>query len=155
MPLRRLWDSSVIIGYLAGYSGLEPDCSNIIRQAEAGDLEIVVSEMAKVETAYLAGLSDEESENLIREFFSRDYIIPVSIDDPVSHISRQLIRKYRTYPKLKPPDAIHLATAILWHIPIIETTDTDLLRMDQREGNPPIITRRPLYVGTPPLLELP
>ena len=152
MPSRRLWDSSIVIGYLAGYANLEPDCSNIIRQAEAGDLEIVVSEMAKVETAYLAGRSDEESENLIREFFSRDYIIPVGIDAQVSDIARRLVRKYRIYPKLKPPDAIHLATAILWNIPIIETTDTDLLRMDQKEGNPPIITRRPLYVGTLPLL---
>ena len=155
MPLRRLWDSSVIIGYLAGYLGIEPDCSNIIRQAEAGDLEIVVSEMAKVETAYLTGHSDEESENLIREFFNRDYVIPVSVDGPVSDIARRLIRKYRTSPKLPTADAIHLATAVLWNIPIIETTDTDLLRMDQREGNPPIITRRPLYVGTLPLLEPP
>jgi predicted nucleic acid-binding protein len=110
-------------------------------------VEIVVSEMAKVETAYLSGLPDDESEALIREFFSRDYIVPVSVDDPVSTIARGLIRKYRNGPRLKPPDAIHLATAILWDIPIIHTTDPDLLRLDGREGTPVILVRKPLYEG--------
>ena len=146
-PLRRLWDSSVVIGYLAGDAGLEPHCSQIIGQAEAGGLEIVVSEMAKVETAYLKELPDAESALLIREFFSREYIIPVSLDDPVSAIAQDLVRKYRTPPILRPPDAVHLATAILWRIPILETTDSDLLRLDQREGDPLITIRRPLYQG--------
>ena len=123
-----------------------PDCPGIIQQAEAGILEIAVSEMAKAETAYLEGLSDAQSELLIREFFSREYIIPISIDDPVSAIARDLVRKYRSL-KLRPPDAIHLATAILWRIPVLETTDPDLLRLNQMEGNPPITVRKPLYQG--------
>lgn len=131
------------------------DCPGIIQQAEAGTLEIIVSEMAKVETAYLNGLSDTQSESLIREFFSRHYLIPISIDDPVSAIARNLVRKYRTSPKLKPPDAIHLATAILWRIPIIEAIDPDLLRLNQLEGNPPVTVRQPLYQGTPPMLAPP
>ena len=151
-PSRRLWDSCIVIGYLAGSPDLMPDCPGIIRQAEAGILEIVVSEMAKVETAYLNGVSDAQSELLIREFFSREYIIPISIDDPVSAIARDLVRKYRVSPKLKPPDAIHLATAILWRIPVLETTDPDLLRLDQLEGNPLVTVRKPLYQGQQPLI---
>ena len=143
-PLRRLWDSSVVIGYLAGHTELELQYSQIIGQAEAGDLEIVVSEMARVETAYLKELPDAAAELLIQEFFSREYIIPVSIDEPVSTIARELVRKYRTSPSLKPPDAIHLATAILWRIPALETTDSDLLRLNQLEGNPLITVRKPL-----------
>lgn len=127
-----------------------PACPGIIRQAEAGILEIAVSEMAKVETAYLEGLSDVQSELLIREFFSREYIIPISIDDPVSAIARDLVRKYRSL-KLRPPDAIHLATAILWRIPVLETTDSDFLQLDQLEGNPLVTVRKPLYQGQQPL----
>ena len=148
MPIaRRLWDSVVVLGYLAGYDDLKPDCPLIIQQAQRGDLEIIVSEMAKVEVAYLTGHSDSESEALIREFFSRDYIIPVNVDAPISTIARNLIRKYRNGPKIKPPDAIHLATAIQWHIPVIETTDTDFLKLDGREGNPSVTIRKPLYEG--------
>ena len=146
-PQRRLWDSSVIIGYLAGYSDLQTDCSQIIQQAGLGNAEIVVSEMAKVEVAYLSGHSDSESEDMIREFFSRDYVIPVSVDDPVSTIARDLIRKYRNEMRIHPADAVHLATAIQWSVPVMETTDHDLLRFDRREGNPPVRVRHPLYEG--------
>ncbi|PKB71369.1 MAG: hypothetical protein BZY87_05810 [SAR202 cluster bacterium Io17-Chloro-G6] len=141
---RRVWDSVIILGYLAGYEALRPTCPQIIQQAQLGEVEIIVSELAKVETAYLAGRSDSASEDIIREFFSREYIIPVSVDDPLSTIARGLVRKHVG---LAPPDAIHLATAILWHVPVIETTDPDLLRLDQQEGNPPIIIRTPLYEG--------
>ena len=144
---RRLWDSSVIIGYLAGYESLKPDCPPIIEQAERGELEIVVSTMATVEAAYLQGYSDHESEALIQEFFGRNYIVPIGIDAPIASIARGLIRRCRDNPKIKPPDAAHLAAAIQWHIPVIETTDGDFLRLDRLEGNPRITIRRPQFEG--------
>lgn len=144
---RRLWDSSVVIGYLAGDQRLNPVCPQIIQQAEGGETEILVSQMAVVETAYLRGLSDEDSERLIREFFGRDYIIPVNLDGPVSLIAQSLVRKYRNNPGIKPPDAVHLASAIFWQIPVLETVDQPLTRFDQREGSPPISVRFPRYDG--------
>ena len=148
MPVsRRLWESNVVVGYLAGYPNLRSDCTQIIEQAERGEAEIFVSVIATIEAAYLAGQSDADSEALIQEFFGRNYIIPVGIDARIASITRGLIRKYRTGPKLKPPDAAHLGTAIQWGIPIIETTDQELLRLDNLEGSPPIRIRRPLYEG--------
>lgn len=155
MPVpRRLWDSCIVIGYLAGYEDLKRDCPLIIEQAERGELEIVVSAMATIEAAYLEGHSDQESEALIQEFFTRDYVIPVAIDSPVAAIARRLIRKYRGSRKLEPPDAAHLAVAIQWRIPLIETTDPDLLRVSGLEGNPPVTIQRPTYSG-PLRLSLP
>lgn len=154
---RRLWDSSVIIGYLAGQDDLKEVCELIIASAERGEIEIIVATMATVEVAYLEGLSDEDSEAKIRELFGRDYITPVAIDMRVAAISRGLIRKYRTGPRLKPPDAIHLATAMQWRIPVLETTDPDLLRLNGQErfeGNEEtsaITIRRPLYEGVVPI----
>ena len=144
---RRLWDSCVIIDYLVGRAELAESCSNIIEQAERGELEIVVSTLATIEVAYLAGSTDQDSEMKIREFFGRTYIIPAAIDMRVASLARRLVRKYRSGPKLKPPDAAHLATAIQWGVPVIETTDPDLLRLDRLEGEPPIAIRRPLYEG--------
>ena len=144
---RRLWDSSVVIGYLAGDQTIYGARSQIIQQAERGETEMLVSQMAIAETAYLSGQSDDESERLIREFFSRDYIVPVNVDGPVSFVAQRLVRKYRNSPSIRPPDAIHLATAVLWEIPYVETTDGSLMRFDQLEGNPPVSVRLPLYDG--------
>ena len=145
---RRLWDSSVIIGYLAGEEDLAEPCENIIENAERGEIEIVISVEAGIEVAYLDGRNDETSEAMIRELFDRDYIIPAGVDMRIAAVARELIRKYRNGPKLKPKDATHLATAIQWRIPILETKDPDLLRLDGREGDPTIMIRRPLYEGT-------
>ena len=148
MPLpRRLWDSCVLIDYLAGSAEVAEACNKIIAQAEMGVLEIVVSAMATIEVAYLEGSNDQDSEARIRELFGRSYIIPVAIDVQVASASRRLVRKYRSDPKSKPPDAAHLATAIQWGIPVIETTDPGLLRLDGLEGTPPIRIRRPVYEG--------
>lgn len=145
---RRLWDSCTVIGYLAGETALAEQCSQIITQAEVGDLEILVSVMATIETSYLKGLDDQVAEAMIKEFFSRRYIIPVTIDVRTAAITRELVRKYRDEPnKIKPPDAVHLATAIQWEIPVIETTDPDLLQLDRQEGDPLITIRKPMYEG--------
>jgi predicted nucleic acid-binding protein len=124
-----------------------PDCPKIIEQAGRGETEIAVSMIAQVEVSYLEGYSDQQSEARIKEFFSRDYIIPVAIDTPLAAIARNLVRKYRDTYRVRPPDAIHLATAIQHHISLIETTDRDLLNLNGLEGSPPITVRRPRYTG--------
>ena len=148
MPPRRLWCSCIVLGYLSGQQDIQHDCELIINQAQGGDLEIIVSTLAQAEVAYIEGVLPDESERRIREFFSRDYIVTAAFDMPVARIARRLIRDHA---RLRPPDAIHLATAALWNIPIVETTDPDLLRLDKITGNPPIVVRRPLYEGAQPL----
>jgi predicted nucleic acid-binding protein len=137
-----------VIGYLAGEESLREDCSLIIDQANAGELEIVVSMITQSEVAYLRGLSAEDSEARITEFFNRDYVVSVAVDAPIARLTRRLMRQFN----LKAPDAIHVATGELLHIPIIETTDPDLLKLDGQTGNPRINIRRPLYEGPRRLL---
>ena len=144
---RRLWDSNVVIGYLAGYPGIAAACNNIISRAERGELEIVVSTLATIEVAYLEGVDDPTAERLIQEFFGREYVVPVAVDVRVADNARKLVRKHKQGPSLKPADAAHLATAIQWSIPVLETTDDGLLRFDGLEGNPPVTIRRPLAEG--------
>ena len=147
-PPRRMWESNVVIGYLAGNEALRESCPLIVEQARQGELEIVVSTMVQVEVAYLEGLDPSEAEERIREFFGRRYIIPAAFDIPVAIAARRLIRREREQGRrIKPADAIHLATAEQWHIPILETVDTDLLRLDKQYGNPLITVRQPLYEG--------
>ena len=145
---RRLWDSCIILGYLGGEVHLAEPCDAVIEAAERGELEIMVSMEAEIEVAYLRGYDDEDSEMMIQEFFGREYIIPVAVDISVAVIARRLIRTYKDTLKLKPKDATHLATAIQWGVPLLETTDPVLLKLDKLEGNPPITIRWPLYEGT-------
>ena len=142
---RRLWDSCTIIDYLAGSPEVAETCSQIIEQAERGGLSIFVSAMARTEVAYLEGMDDQDSKRKIREFFGRGYIIPVAVDMRVASVASDLVIKHRSGPKIKPPDAVHLATAIQLGIPVVETTDEGLVRFDGLEG---ITIRLPLYEGT-------
>ena len=141
---RRLWDSCIILGYLSGQTGIKTDCEQIIQQAERGELEIATSTLAQAEVAYIQGLSPRDSEALIQEFFTRKYVVPIAFDIAVARIARRLIRDHSG---LKPSDAVHMATALQWRLPIIETTDPDLLSLNEKEGNPGLIIRRPRYEG--------
>ena len=148
MPLqRRLWDSSVIIGYLAGDEAVYEPCRSIIEQAERGELEIVVSALAAAEVAFLERYPQEESEDIIREFFGRRYIVLVAVDARMAAVARSLVSRYRKEMRIKPADAIHLATAVQLSLPVLETTDSDLLRFSGLEGNPSVVVREPLYEG--------
>ena len=144
---RRLWDSSVVIGYLAGEAGLAEPCGDIISAAERGELEIAVSIEAAIEVAYLKGYDDDASERIIRELFGREYIIPIAVDLQVAAVARDLIRRHRAPPIINTKDATHLATAIQWKISVMETTDRGLLRFSGREGAPPVTIRHPFYGG--------
>ena len=146
-PPRRLWDSSVIIGFLAGDENVLEHCQLIVEQAERGELEIVVSTLAAAEVAYLEGYSDEDSEDMIREFFGRDYIVLVAVDARMAAVARGLVSRYRNEMRIKPADAIHLAAAVQLNLPVLETTDGDLLRFSGLEGNPNVVVREPLYEG--------
>ena len=59
---RRLWDSSVVIGYLAGEPDLAEPCGDIIAAAQRGELEIAISTEAAIEVAYLKGYDDDASD---------------------------------------------------------------------------------------------
>lgn len=148
---RRLWDSNVVLGFLAGSEEVREACTLIIEQARQGNLEIVVSTLAQAEVAYLQGVEPAETEARIREFFGRAYVIPAAFDIPVATVARTLIRlEWQQGRRLKPPDAVHLATAQQWKIPVLETTDGDLLRLDGLYGTPVIQVRRPVFEGQQP-----
>jgi predicted nucleic acid-binding protein len=148
-PVRRVWDSCTIINYLAGRQ-VAADCQFIINQAERGELEIVVSAFAEAEVVKLDGELQQDSEELIREFFGRNYIIRAALDIPVAALVRELVRNNKG---LKPYDAIHIATALHHKIPILETYDERMIKLGSgKSGSLPLIIRNPTFEGMRPLL---
>lgn len=141
MPLpRRLWCSCTIIKYLAG-SPEAADCEPITQQAAEGQLEIVVSILAEAEVIRVRADVGEVAEALIREFFGRNYVIRAALDVSIAEKARDIVRKYN----LKPLDAVHVATALHHNIPILETFDDEMIEVSEKEGDPPLVIRRPVY----------
>ena len=150
-PERRVWDSSTILAYLGGETDFGVAMEGIVELARQGNIQILVSTLATIEVAYLRGLDSDVSEDIIVDFFNRDFVIPIAIDARISAVSRGLVRKYGRHLGLGPHDAAHLATSIVWNVPVLEAVDSDLLQLDGREGQPPISVRTPLYEGSRPL----
>jgi predicted nucleic acid-binding protein len=98
---------------------------------------------AEVEVVKFEGVDDAEAEKKIIEFFGRSYVVRAAVDLNVAEKARYLVRTY----KIKPPDAVHVATALVHNVPIMETFDGNLVEISGKEGSPLLVIRTPLYEG--------
>lgn len=89
----------------------------------------------------------ESEDNIIREFFERDYIILRPITEKIGHLSRQLVWEYKYSTK----DAIHVATALDTKCSIMDTFDRKLINIGSPSGSNLVITEpdRPYYQTLP------
>ncbi len=129
---RRMWCSCTIIDYLKGAERAKP-CIEIIEHQRQGVREIVTSVLAEAEVAHLgADISHSDAEAMIKEFFGRLYIVRVPVDRFIAEEARRLVRSHSG---LKALDAVHIATALRWKVPLLETFDDVLLALDGKEGD--------------------
>ena len=155
-PQRRLWDTSVIVDFLEGTERSKPHVPLIIEEAKRGDTEIMVSAFAEVEVVKPNGVLTEKQEEMIREFFSRPYVIRAQVDARVAAIARQITRMTSLASDMKtvkPKDAVHVATAVRWDVPVVECYDEPLIRASTRMRTEypsvikGVIVREPQYEG--------
>jgi len=102
---------------------------SVIDSAEKGKLEIVSSGLCLVEVCKnppgIAAPTDG-----IADYFEHDHILVVPVDKLVGTKARQLM--LAGHPGLKPPDATHLATAIVANVDELHTFDQRLLDLDEK-----------------------
>ncbi|MFM9842534.1 MAG: type II toxin-antitoxin system VapC family toxin [Dongiaceae bacterium] len=84
-------------------------CRSVIDLAVKGKIELATSAVSLAEVCRHPGVA-QASADAIKNFFEQDYILIVPTDQIVGEKARELMMA--GYSKLKPPDAIHLATAI-------------------------------------------
>jgi predicted nucleic acid-binding protein len=122
----QYWDSVVFISLLQRTAGRYEVLDTIVAAAVRAEIGIVTSAFTMAEVVKLTGLPllEPQIEKLIVDFFENDYIVIRNVDRFVSERSRPLIRDLN----IKPPDAIHLATALLSKVAVLYTYDHDLLR---------------------------
>ena len=63
-------------------------------------------------------------------FFDQKYILLVPVDKPIG--LRAQFLQLAGIGGLKPPDAVHLASALVWNIPVFHTFDRRLLDLDKK-----------------------
>ena len=151
-PKQRLWDTSVIIDFLEGAERAKPHVLHIIEEATRGETQIVVSVFAEVEVVKIDGVLTDDQEEMIREFFTRPYIVRAQLDSRVAEIARQITRTTSLasdMQTIKPNDAVHVATAVRWKIPIFECYDGPLIATLAQNPSlvPGTTVREPLYEG--------
>jgi hypothetical protein len=93
----------------------------------------------------------------LKDFFENDYIIVVALDRNIGEIGRDLMR--RQFPGLKPPDAAHVASALIANVEEMHTFDVRLLNLDGKvsklDGTPLKICKPAMGGPALPLLESP
>lgn len=159
------WDSCIVIDAVQQEPERWPTIQPMVNQAEAGELQIVVSTATIAEVQYLRflsdqGLSQEAQDDLIERWFDNEYIVKRNADRGVCRLAAELARQHAQKGKpVSPIDSIILATAILAEAEVLVTIDSGdskrvgLLELDGKVGDPGLRIKTPdQYTIQPGLL---
>jgi predicted nucleic acid-binding protein len=107
----------------------ETMCKAVLHQARAKPqlVELVTSSLSLVEVCKHPKSQSTKTEDLAA-FFEHDYILLVDLDRFSAEKARELMQA--GYAGLKPPDAIHLAAALIANVEEMHTFDGALLRLN-------------------------
>lgn len=127
-------------------------------EARAGQLQLAISTVAIAEFVYAnREAPPAEQDELIEQYLRHSWFEPRSVTRSIANCARRIRRDYPMFAE----DAIHVATALVYKIPELLTTDGDsdkddsakkrankwpLLAYDGKiswEGGKPLIIRRP------------
>jgi predicted nucleic acid-binding protein len=109
------WDSCVILSYLEGDPERIGDLDAIIQEQREEKCELITSVISRAEIIYVADLDDAESAATIDELWTPESPITlVEVFDQITAEAQQiaLARKRAGLKKVKPLDAIHIASAL-------------------------------------------
>ncbi len=126
------WDSCVWIAWNNDNFGLRALCTDVLREAEAHRITIVMSTLVLAEFAP----QDPDVNNLVDRYLQRSSFILVNLSRAIAVRAKTLVEKYSG---LRGADAVHIATALYAGADVFHTTDTrSLLTMADRITEIPI-----------------
>ncbi len=131
--IAQIWDETVPLpgGSTEKRGAL---CRAVIDEATKGVAEIFTSALALVEVNKHPDANAHSAADKLKDFFENDYIIVVALDRQIGEIGRDLMR--RQFPGLKPPDAAHIASALMANVEEMHTFDIRLLNLDGKVTKP-------------------
>jgi predicted nucleic acid-binding protein len=128
-PIKIYWDSCAWLGLVNGEPDKLPAVKAVYGQARQGLIEIWTSTMAVVEVNRLAAEMTMDKPippdglSKIDNLLFQPFVNLINLDQIVAKRARKVIRE--TPGLKKRPDAVHLASAIVWNIPLFHTYDRD------------------------------
>lgn len=108
-------------------------CNHVIELARTKRAEIATSGLSLAEVCKHKDVKAFDGDTLT-DFFRNDYILIVAVDRYVGTLARELMQG--GHGGLKPPDAVHLATALIAHAAQFHTYDDTLLKLDGKLQKP-------------------
>jgi len=138
------WDSCAFISRIQGNPDRIKMLEHFTDKAAEGEIQIVTSSLTVAEVCFInrEGSLDEKLRDIdtISRFFDNDYIYIVQVSRQISTEAAKIGVQH----KVKPPDAIHLATALHSDCQVVHTYDaTRLLKLDGKVGIPPLTICKP------------
>lgn len=131
---RRYWDSDVFLGYLNNEPDKVDGCESVLVAAENGRLIIVTSALTLAEVLYAKHHKKLpiQMRQTVEGFFKNRYISVQNVTRFVAEKARDVVWDYG----VKPKDAIHVATAVVARLPVINTFDEKLIGLSGKLGDP-------------------
>lgn len=119
------WDANAFSGYLNDEHDKVAACGDVLTQAQAGHILIATSALTLAEVLYIKGgpKLDPSKRTKIEQFFKADYIAVRNVTRAVSNLARDVYWDHGIMPK----DAVHVATAMMYKIPVLNTFDEPLI----------------------------
>jgi predicted nucleic acid-binding protein len=131
------WDACAWIAYIQkempgpGSTFTEPRynmCRRVLERAAARQIDIATSAYTLSEVCKVPADATSPARNL-PAFFDQPYIVLVNVDKQVGLKAQSL--QVAGVVGLKPQDATHVASALVWNIPTLHTFDEKLLNLDK------------------------
>lgn len=152
-PTRIYWDACAWIAYIAretaiplkrgGTENRFAMCEGVLRGARDGKFEIVTSAFTLAEVCRSPQVSSSPVDNL-PAFFERSYVLVVPVDLSIGRHAQTM--QASGLISLKPPDAVHLASALRAEVDQINSFDRKILDLD---GKIPSRGGAPLQICKP------
>lgn len=141
MKERRYWDSDCFLAWLRNEPERADKCGKVFALAERGKVEIVTSALTIAEVLHLrpADAIPEERRASVEEIFDRPYIRTMTLTRRLAEQARELVWKHR----IRPKDAVHVASALAAKATILNTFDRQLIGKSERVGDPPLVIEPP------------
>jgi predicted nucleic acid-binding protein len=164
-PIRLCWDACTWIALIIDEKIRDDTgavvedrgrlCRQVLAAAEKGVIEIAGSALNLAEVCKSRDAASGRDDAALRAFFEHDFVLLVNLDRVVGNEARKLM--LAGHAGLKPPDAVHLATAVVARAGELHTFDTKLLNLDGKiiglDGKPLRICKPTVPAPPAPLLQ--
>ena len=138
---KRYWDSDAFLGYFNEEPDKHSACQGVLEAADSGRILIVTSALTLAEVLYAKKHPKLpiEKRTVIEQFFKSPFISVQNVTRKIAEQARDIVWDNG----IKPKDAIHVATALTYKIPVLNSFDKGLLSHDKKLGDPLLRIEKP------------